>query len=156
MNANDESVTLILQHDASDKMKTARKLHCQFSHPHVNKLLKLVSRAGMGNDFELIKLIKEVSRNCQICKQYRRPGALPAVGMPSATEFNEVVAMDIKFLNGKMILHLIDHLTRYSAAAFVPSKKPADIINKIFQIWISVFGPPKGFLSEFNFLVSEI
>ena len=143
-----DSITLILQHDVADKLKTARKLHCQFSHPHVNKLLDLINKAGLGNDGELIKQVKEVSRTCQICKQYRRPSALPAVGMPMASEFNEVVAMDIKFLNGKMILHLIDHLTRYSAAAILSSKKPEEIINKIFQIWISVFGPPSKFFSD--------
>ena len=77
----------------------------------------------MGNDTELINKIKEVSLDCQVCKEFSRPGALPAVGLPLASEFNEVVAMDIKFLNGVMILHLIDHLSRYSAAAILHSKK---------------------------------
>ena len=142
------SITLNVQDHSEDKWKTAHKLHYQFSHPHPNKLIDLVNRAGMGNDRELLTNIKEVSRNCKVCKEFRKPEALPVVGLPMATEFNEVVAMDIKFLNGKMILHLIDHLTRYSAAALLNSKKPEEIVNKIFQIWICVFGPPSKFLSD--------
>ena len=95
-----------------------------------------------------MKCVKEISRSCKVCKEYQRPGSLPVVGLPMATEFNEVVAMDIKFLNGKMILHLIDHLTRFSAAAILSSKKPNEIVDKIFKIWICVFGPPTKFLSD--------
>ena len=58
----------------------------------------------MGNDTELINKIKQVSIDCQMCKEFSRPCALPAVGLPLASEFNEVVAMDIKFLNAVMIL----------------------------------------------------
>ena len=148
VNHKGAAITLNVSHDPNDKSKTAYKLHCQFSHPHVNKLLDLINKAGMGNDKELIDSLKEVSRNCKVCKVFSRPSALPVVGLPMASEFNEVVAMDIKFLNGKMILHLIDHLSRYSAAAIISSKKPNEIISKIFKVWISVFGPPSKFFSD--------
>ena len=65
-----------------------------------------------------------------------------------ATEFNEVVAVDIKEFKGKLILHLIDHATRLSAAIFVPSKHKEKIISAIFKIWISVFGPPSKYFSD--------
>ena len=142
------SITLNVQHNPEDKRKTAFKLHSQFSHPQPNKLIDLINRAGLGNDTELLKYVKDISRSCKVCKEYQRPGSLPVVGLPMATEFNEVVAMDIKFLNGKMILHLIDHLTRFSAAAILSSKKPNEIVDKIFKIWICVFGPPIKFLSD--------
>ena len=44
-----------------DKTKMASKLHSQFAHPPSDKLVKLVSSAGLGGDLELIKAIKEVS-----------------------------------------------------------------------------------------------
>ena len=148
VNHRGASITLNVTHDANNKYKAAHKLHCQFSHPHTNKLIDLVNKAGMGNDRELINCLKEVARNCNVCKVFSRPSPRPVVGLPMASEFNEVVAMDIKFLNGKMILHLIDHLSRYSAAAIINSKRPDEIVNKIFQIWISVFGPPSKFFSD--------
>ena len=134
--------------DNKDKNKMASKLHSQFSHPSVNKLIKLVSSAGMGDDTQLLDEIRKVSNSCKICQEYRRPSPRPVIGMPLATEFNEVVAMDLKKFQGRWILHLIDHLSRFSAACFLQSKNPEEVIDKIFQIWISIFGPPKRFLSD--------
>ena len=39
-----------------------------------------------------------------------------------ATEFNEIVPMDLNQFKGKLNLHAIDHATRFSAATFVASK----------------------------------
>ena len=134
--------------DPADKKKVAIKLHSQFSHPSARNLIKLVVGAGWGNDHELINQITKVSEECKICQEYKKPTPRPIAGLPMATEFNEVVAMDLKYINGDWILHLIDHVSRFSAAAYVRSKKPEEIIENIFQIWISVFGPPKRFLSD--------
>ena len=43
---------------------------------------------------------------------------------------------------------MIDHATRLSASTVITSKKPDIIINKIFQVWISVYGLPENFLSD--------
>ena len=129
-----------------DKLTIATKLHPQFSHPDVKKLLQLVANSSMASDQELINRIKEVSSNCKICLEYKRPSPRPVVGLPLAVRFNQVVAMDLKMIDGKWVLHLIDHLSRFSAACFVNSKNPEVIIKSIFQIWISVFGPPEKFL----------
>ena len=131
-----------------DKKRMARKLHSQFAHPSADRLIKLISAAGRGNDRQLIHEIKSLSESCEICQVYKKPPNRPVVGMPLATEFNQVVAMDLKMFEGKWILHLIDHVSRFSAASFVSSKKPDEIISKIFKCWISVFGPPKKFLSD--------
>ena len=52
------------------------------------------------------------------------------------------------FNHGFIILNLIDHVSRFSAAAIVKSKKPENIIEKIFETWIKIFGPPKKFFSD--------
>ena len=133
---------------SEDKTKMAIKLHSQFAHPSSDKLIKLVSSAGLGNDLKLIEAIKGISQSCDICKFYKKPSPRPAVGMPLASDFNEVVALDLKFFHGHIILHLIDHVSRFSAASLIRSKKPNDILDSIFKIWISIFGPPKRFLSD--------
>ena len=132
----------------NDKNKIAHKLHSQFSHPTADKLIKLVNSAGMGEDRELVGAIRAVTDSCQICKEYRRPPPRPVTGLSLATQFNDVVAMDLKMFKGKWILHLIDHVSRFSAASFIKSKNPREIIQKNFNIWISVFGPPQKFLSD--------
>lgn len=125
----------------------ALKLHRQFAHPPPERLIKLIEKSNYVNH-ELNSKIKEISNNCEICRRYQKRSPRPVVGMPMASHFNEVVAMDIKFIKGQPVLHLIDCLTRFSASAVTPNKKPETIISNIFRIWISIFGPPETFLSD--------
>ena len=118
----------------SDKKKVANKLHSQFSHPIAEKLIKLVNSAGLSNGQKRKDQIYEVSRNCEICQVYKRPSPRPVVNLPLTTEFNDVVAMDLKQCEGGWILHLIDHVSRYSAAALIKSKRKEVIIEYIFKI----------------------
>ena len=143
-----KSVNITLHAEKMDSFSIATKLHSQFSHPTRDKLFKLVERAGLGNDSELLNNIKLVSESCKICKEFKKPVPRPSVGLPLASSFNEVVAMDLKFFEKSIILHLIDHVTRFSVAVIVKSKRPEDIIDGIFKCWITVFGPPKKFLTD--------
>ena len=144
----DTSKITLMTDDEEDKHKIALKLHAQFGHPTKSKLVKLVERAGRSNDHKLIKEIGKVTEECQICKQFSKPSPKPIVGLPHASEFNEMVAMDLKFFDGHIILHLIDHLTRFSAATILKSKQPDEIISGLMRCWLSLFGPPRKFLCD--------
>ena len=130
-----------------DKKKIAVKLHKQFSHPRSNKLHKLL-RDGDIKDREPFNLIEQVEADCVTCCQYKFPMPKVVVTFSLSKKFNESVAMDIKYHSSKLVLHLIDHATCFSAAGVVHSKDRDVIISKIFLIWISVFGPPKQILSD--------
>ncbi len=82
------------------------------------------------------------------CAVFIRPPPRPVVGLPTASTFNECVAMDLKFFEGKIILHLIDHVTRLSSASRVSSKNPELIVKSIFKNWIAVYGSPLKKLSD--------
>ena len=56
--------------------------------------------------------------------------------------------MDLKFYNGKILLHIIDHASRLSSGSRVSSKDPVVIIKSIFKNWIAVYGRPYKFLSD--------
>ena len=138
--------------DMSTK-EIAQKLHRQFSHPTADRLIRLV-RNQNENCEELVREIKDVTANCQICLEYRKTPPKPVVGLPLATRFGQLVAMDLKQFGKVHLLHLIDHATRLSGGCVVRTKKPAVIIRQIFQFWISIYGAPEAFLcdngGEFN------
>ena len=50
-----------------NNFKIAEKLHKQFGHPRVNKLIDLVKKSGRSDD-KLIYAIEKVSKNCTVCK----------------------------------------------------------------------------------------
>ena len=125
----------------------AVKLHKQFAHPHPERLISLLDKSNYKNK-ELNDLIREVSKNCETCLRYKRAPPRPVVGMPLSNRFNQTVAMDLKFIRGKPVLHLIDVFTRYSASTVVRNKNPKVILDSIFKIWISIFGTPEMFISD--------
>ena len=144
----DIKVNLLAESNKQDNDKIALKLHSQFGHPPKAKLVDLLRRAGKGEDKELVRSLERVEDECQICQQYAKPSPRPVVGMTHATEFNETVAMDLFFWQGKIILHAIDHLTRFSAARICKTKQPSEIIKAICESWITIFGAPGKFLTD--------
>ena len=130
--------------------ETALKLHRSFAHPSADRLLRMVNSAGdkwASND-QLKNEIRKVTNECNVCKMFKKAPSRPTVGLPMATEFNDVVAMDLKMYDGSIILHLIDLCTRLSAATIIPNKKSQTVVKAIFRIWISVYGAPVKFLSD--------
>ena len=91
----------------------------------------------------------------EICFKCKTPKPKLIVGFPLVKHFNETIALDLKaWFSNTWFLHMVDHLTRFSASCVIKSKHKEVIVKKIFQIWIPTFGHPKKFLvvnrGEFN------
>lgn len=130
-----------------EKGKVALKVHKQFCHCPGNKLKKLFVDAGV-KDKEMLILLEEVKSKCKLCEKYGATPPKPIVTLPYAKEFNQHIAMDLKDINSEHILHLIDHMSRFSAACVIKSKKKEVVIEAILKIWISTFGSPNKILSD--------
>ena len=130
-----------------EKEKIAEKLHKQSGHATGDKLCSLI-KSSKYRDHVLLEKVKGIEQRCNTCLKYKKPALRPVVGLSLAKDFNEVVAMDLKDIRGKKILHMIDHATRYAAAAVVKSKEKGEIVDKIFRHWIALFGPPRKFLCD--------
>lgn len=124
------------------------KLHRQFGHASAEKLESLFKNAGLI-DKEVCVLLRKIVEDCDICVRYKRTPPKPAVGLPLATEFNQVVGVDLHTIKpGLYYMHMIDLFTRYSAACVIHNKLPSTIVNKFIQTWISVHGAPKSIISD--------
>ena len=143
-----DNITLIFRNKELSKKQTAEKLHSQFSHPSANKLVDLVKSSGHSRDKELIKEIRNISSNCEICKQFRRPPRRPVVGLPLATKFNECLQLDLKFFDGKPMLHMIDHATRLSSCTTIKSKEAAEVFKGLITFWVALYGSPQKMLTD--------
>ena len=149
MNTIDQHITLTLTNNKSDK-DIATKLHRQFVHPALNKLIKLInspSQEWRSNENLKAKILK-ITIECNTCHIFKKLSPRPVVELPMVSQFPECVAIDLKFYRKHTLLHIIDHATPLSASAIITSKKPHIIISKIFQLWISVYGLLKKFLSD--------
>ena len=133
-----------------DKKKKIVKLHKQLAHPSSHRLKTLLKDAELY-DTEVGQFLDELSNTCDVCLRTKKTPARPVVSLPLATEFNEVVVLDLKEWNkGKIwILHLIDAATRFTLSGLIYNKHPSTIIDKIMTLWIgSGFGIPKKILGD--------
>ena len=110
-------------------------------------MIKLIHDAGTV-DKEIDDIIQEVSSTCDVCKRFKKPPLHPVVGFPLASTLNETVAMDLKTIDGRLVLHMIDHATRFSAACVVRNKEKETIVRGILEYWVRIFGSPGYFLFD--------
>ena len=108
-----------------EKEKIAIKLHRQFSNPSSDKLIPLLKDANI-NDKQLFDMVKNINGNCKVCQKYKKPKPKPIVSFPLAKTFTETVALDLKEWKSNLtvwLLHIIDHLTRFSASCVIKTKR---------------------------------
>ena len=130
-----------------EKEKIATKLHNQFGHPSYDKLCKFLTNVGVKNG-QFFDILQDFSAKCDVCLKYKRKNPRPVVGLSSAKEFNDVIAMDLKPLNNIHILHSIDSSTRYSNAVVIRSKHKDVIVKNILQHWTTFSGAQNKTLSD--------
>ena len=134
--------------EGSDKAKKiALKIHRYFAHASTDRLKKFVNSTNHELKSDICEALDKL--NCDLCKKHRREAPKPKTCLPLAERFNQTVALDLKFLeNGIIILHCIDLLTRFSAAAIIPDKTQESIVSNFFKIWVAPFGRPEQTLCD--------
>ena len=138
----------LLELDNVQLKKSLKKLHAQFGHPaQMSKLIDLMKGAKSWNE-RFRPVLEEVYVECDLCKQFKKTPARPVVALPMASEFNEVVCMDLKKWNNQWILHMIDMHTRYTQSVFINRKLSTTIIDNVMVHWTGIFGIMKGILTD--------
>ena len=56
--------------------------------------------------------------------------------------------MNLKRFDGRWILHIIDLFSRFTMSVFISRKNPTDVIHGFMSEWCSIFGIPKGVLTD--------
>ena len=100
------------------------KIHRGFSHPETDKLYKLLKLARPAEtNSDTRELLQEIADHCDTCQRYSSPPLRFKASMPDESElvFGDELSIDLMFLDGKAVLHIIDTATRFSAATFLDS-----------------------------------
>ena len=128
------------------------RLHRAFGHATADRIMDTLSKCEI-KDNKLKAKLKELDANCEFCQRHRRNATKPNVTVNLSENFNDLVCIDLKFLKEEdgsvtILLHLIDHLTKFSMAKVIRDKSGTTIVEGMLATWISVFGPPKRILSD--------
>ena len=139
---------MLTSEDSCKPEKMAIKLHRFFGHPKSARLISMVKDSDYCSK-DLIKEIQKLDDKCEQCVTHRRVPPRPKSSMCMSADVNEVVSMDLKKLStNDWMIHVIDMFSRFSATSIIPDKKAETIIDKLYTIWIVIFGPPKTWFSD--------
>jgi hypothetical protein len=111
-----EEDCLVCNAEVTDELslKDIKKLHQCFGHVSSRKLGDLIKDAGKLTDDVREKLLF-VKNNCRSCVMNQNSKPRPAVALPRASKFQDVVTMDLKSYSvgiNNNILYLVDMFSR--------------------------------------------
>lgn len=95
-----------------------RQLHRRFGHPSVNRLIRILHRAGHDVNSSYVRTLTKYCHHCQM--NGKSPGRFRFT-IKDDHEFNYSVIIDILFLDGKPVLHVVDSATAFQGARFLPN-----------------------------------
>ena len=124
--------------------------HPHFMHPSVSKLYNLLRRATPERlDPETKMRLKEIYDSCHICQTYSTKPLTFQARCPDEIIFNKEVRIDLMFLQGKPVIHVVDTGTNVSAARFLPSQSTDAISNTFMYCWVTIYtGYPPSMLTD--------
>lgn len=112
------------QTGANFSRKDLEKIHKHFHHATPDKLYQLLLRAEQDRvGASIVRTLQDIATRCAICQEYRSsPFRFRAALPPDEIAFNQELAMDLVWLEGDPVLHVIDTHTNFQTATYVTDK----------------------------------
>ena len=137
----------LMKVDRTQQANLLLKIHKQFGHRPKRVFVSLLKDAGKWAP-HFSQMLNDIINKCEGCILRKRNPDRPAVALPRAEDFNEILTMDLKIWDGKYILYLIDMHTRYTVGTVIARKQPNNVIDAIFYHWIKHFGIPGRIMTD--------
>ena len=117
-----------------------RRLHRRFGHPSVDRLHRVLERTGHDHDRAVLE---RLNKYCHFCQKYgRAPGRFRFV-VQDDIEFNYNIIVDIMYISGSPILHIVDEATRFQAGRWLLNISAKHTWETLQACWIDTYlGPP--------------
>ena len=117
------------------------KLHKHFMHPSTGKLYNLLKRAfpTKVND-KIRQMLQDIAEKCDQCAEHAVPPFRFRASIPKDNIiFNRELSIDLMWLNGKPVLHVVDTETGFQNAIFIQDKTAENLWNDFINCWASVY-----------------
>lgn len=127
------------------------KLHRQFFHPSPDKLFNLILKSRPEHATQATRsALEQISARCDPCQRIKHAPLRFRVSFGSGNvRFNERIIIDIMYIDGDPILHIVDEGTHFSAARFLPNARTDTIWSTILSSWSAIYtGMPHRILVD--------
>ena len=83
------------------------------------------------------KELEKIASECNFCQRnMAAPTRFRTMLPPEDVVFNRCLCMDIMFLDGKAVPHMVDKSTKFSAAAFLSEQTADKVWNTYLMHWV--------------------
>ena len=111
-----------------------RRLHRRFGHPGTDKLFNLLKEADVQAVSPKTRAsLEEIAKHCKLCQLHGQRPRRFRFTLRSKKGFNQSVFIDIMFIDGKPLLHVVCETTRYQSAQWLP-KDTNNIPARLFLL----------------------
>lgn len=128
-----------------------QKLHRQFFHPSTEKLSNLIKKARPEHATpETRQELEEITARCDYCQRIQNaPLRFPVSFGADNIRFNERILLDIMYIDGDPVLHIVDDGTHLSAAKFLPNIQADTMWKTILDSLTTIYtGLPHRILTD--------
>ena len=123
-----------------------RRLHRRFGHPSVSRLKNVLERAGHDVDVDTLEYLTKYCEHCQ--KHGKSPGRFK-FNLRDDVNFNYSIIVDIFYITGKPVLHVVDEGTRYQAGQWLQNISATHTWDTLRKCWIDTYlGPPDQLVAD--------
>lgn len=117
-----------------------RQLHRRFGHPSVQRFNQVLKRSGHDVDVSVLEYLTKYCHECQI--HSKSPGRFKFT-LKDDHEFNYSVFVDVMYIDGSPLLHVVDESTRFQAARWLKNMTAQHTWDSFRTCWVDVYiGPP--------------
>ena len=123
------------------KIAQLLKLHRNFANLSAQNLYNLLERSGLVIVTpETLERLKTIVSSCEPCQPIRNAPLRFRVTIGHENQrFNARSYIDVVYLDGRPVLHIIDEATRFSAARFLAKNSTESVWETIVLCWSSVY-----------------
>jgi hypothetical protein len=123
-----------------------QRLHRRFGHPSVERLQRVLERAGHEVDKRVLNYLSKYCIHCQ--RHGQSPGRFK-FNLRDDIQFNHTIIVDIFYIQGKPVLHVVDEGTRYQAGRWLQNISAKHTWDTIRACWIDTYlGPPEQITTD--------
>lgn len=117
------------------------KLHLHFHHPSSGKLYNLLRREDPENTDPCVQdMLKQITKACANCSElYSSPFRFRTSIPPDELQFNHELDIDMMWISGQLVLHIIDTHTLYQMGELTKSKSAASLYDTFVMCWDTIF-----------------
>ena len=94
-----------------------QRLHRRFGHPSVERLQRVLERSG--HDDVDKKTLEHLTKYCHFCQKHGKSPGRFRFTLRDDVEFNYCIIVDIMYISGSPLLHVVDEGTRFQAGRWL-------------------------------------